>query len=103
MAHLYHLEDAHLTQDTAVSIGVFDGVHLGHQALLTRFVKAAHAAGRQAVVVTFYPHPDAVLRKITGRYYLTTLEQKADLMLSLGVDLVVTHPFDDETRQMRAA
>jgi riboflavin kinase/FMN adenylyltransferase len=43
------------------------------------------------------------LRHITGRYYLTTLEQKADLMLKLGVDLVVTHAFNDETRQMRAA
>jgi riboflavin kinase / FMN adenylyltransferase len=103
MTHLYQLEDAHLTQDSAVTIGVFDGVHLGHQTLLTHFVAAAHDNGRQAVVVTFYPHPDVLLRKITGRYYLTTLEQKADLMLKLGVDLVVTHPFNDETRQMRAS
>lgn len=103
MTHLYHLEDAHLTEDTAVTIGVFDGVHLGHQALITQFVEAARATGRQAVVVTFYPHPDVVLKNITGRYYLTMLEQKADLMLALGVDVVVTHPFNDETRQMRAS
>jgi len=103
MAHIYQLEDAHLTQDTAVTIGIFDGVHLGHQALITRFVQAAYDAGQRAVVVTFYPHPDAVLRNISGRYYLTTLEQKADLMLNLGVDLVVTHPFNEATRQMRAS
>lgn len=103
MTHIYQLEDAHLSHDAAVTIGVFDGVHLGHQTLLKRFVTAAHQAEQKAVVVTFYPHPDVVIHKITGRYYLTTREQKADLMLGLGVDLVVTHPFNDETRQMRAA
>ncbi len=103
MTHIYQLEDAHLTHDSAVTIGVFDGVHVGHQALLTQFTNSAHDAGRQAVVVTFYPHPDVVLRGLTGRYYLTTPEQKAELMLTLGVDLVVTYPFNDDTRQMRAA
>lgn len=103
MTHIYRLEDAYLTQDAAVTIGVFDGVHLGHQTLLKRFVAAAHRQGQQAVVVTFHPHPDVVLHKITDRYYLTTPEQKAALMLQLGVDVVVTHPFDDTIRQMRAS
>ncbi|NJR12345.1 hypothetical protein HC776_00115 [bacterium] len=103
MTHIYHLEEASLTQDSAVTIGVFDGVHLGHQALIKRFVAAAHEAARKAVVVTFYPHPDVVMHKIAGRYYLTTLEQKADLLLNLGADLVVTHAFNEDVRQMRAA
>lgn len=103
MTHIYQLEDARMTQDSAVTIGVFDGVHRGHQALIARFVAAARAAGRTAAVVTFLPHPDVLLRGVTGRYYLTTPEQKADLMLARGVDLVVTHPFDETTRQMRAA
>jgi riboflavin kinase/FMN adenylyltransferase len=66
-------------------------------------VTAAHETQRLAVVLTFFPHPDVFLRGITGRYYLTTDQQRADLLLGLGVDYVVTHPFDDGLRQIRAA
>lgn len=54
-------------------------------------------------MVTFFPHPDALLRGITGRYYLTTPDQRAELLAGLGVDVIVTHPFDETTRRMRAA
>jgi riboflavin kinase / FMN adenylyltransferase len=101
--HVYNLADAQLTRQSMVTIGVFDGVHRGHQHLIKRLVEQAHATDRLAVVLTFFPHPDVVLRKLTGRYYLTTAEQKADLLLNLGVNCVVTHPFNDEVRQIRAA
>lgn len=101
--HIYKLADARLEQPSMVTIGVFDGVHRGHQHLIKRLVDEAHAAGRAAVVLTFFPHPDIVLRGLTGRYYLTSPEQRAALLLKLGVDCVVTHPFNDEVRHMRAA
>jgi riboflavin kinase / FMN adenylyltransferase len=101
--HVYKLADAHLGQQSMVTIGVFDGVHRGHQYLIKHLIDKAHASDRLAVVLTFFPHPDVVLRKLTGRYYLTTAEQKADLLMNLGVDCVVTHPFNDEVRQIRAA
>jgi len=53
--------------------------------------------------LTFFPHPDIVLRGLQGRYYLTTAEQKANLLMELGVDYVVTQPFNDEVRHIRAA
>jgi riboflavin kinase/FMN adenylyltransferase len=103
MKHIYNLADAHLQQPSVVTIGVFDGVHRGHQYLIRQLVEEAHSTNRLAVVLTFFPHPDIVLRGLKGRYYLTTAEQKAEQLMKLGVDLVVTHPFNDETRQIRAA
>jgi len=103
MKHIYHLAEAHLEQPSLVTIGVFDGVHIGHQHLIRRLVADAHANNRLAVVLTFFPHPDVVLRGLQGRYYLMTPEQRADEMAKLGVDFVVTHPFDDVVRQIRAA
>lgn len=103
MKHIYDLSQAQLQQPSIVTIGVFDGVHRGHQHLVKRLVTEAHSTGRQAVVLTFFPHPDQVLRHLQGRYYLTSSEQRADELVKLGVDCVVTHPFNDQVRQMRAA
>lgn len=101
--HIYGLENARLDRPSMVTIGVFDGVHAGHRHLITQLVRDAHAAGYLAVVLTFFPHPDVVLRGLSGRYYLTNPEQRAEQLLKLGVDFVVTHPFNEQTRQVRAA
>lgn len=103
MEQLYTLDAAALDRPSFVTIGVFDGVHAGHQHLIRRLVAEAHAADQLAVVVTFFPHPDVVLRGLQGRYYLTTPQQKADLLLQLGVDYVITYPFSREASQVRAA
>lgn len=103
MSHLRNLKEANLAADSLVTIGVFDGVHLGHQQLIQQLVSSARASGRKAIVLTFYPHPDKVLEKVKTRYYLMTPEKRAELLLKLGVDLVITHPFDDETRHLSAA
>ncbi len=103
MNHFNNLAEIHLDQPSMVTIGVFDGVHRGHQHLIRSLTAEAHASGRLAVALTFFPHPDIVLRKLTGRYYLTTPDQRARLMTDLGIDYVVTLPFNDELRQIRAA
>jgi riboflavin kinase / FMN adenylyltransferase len=103
MNHIYNLSDARLDQPSIVTIGVFDGVHRGHQHLLGQLVGEARSSNRQSVVLTLFPHPDRVLRGLTGRYYLTTPEQKASLLGHLGVDMVITQPFDEQVRHIRAA
>ncbi len=102
MTHLRRLQDANLDADSLLSIGVFDGVHLGHQQLIQRLVEHARTSGRVAIVLSFHPHPDKVLDQVKTRYYLTTPDQRAELLLQLGVDIVITHPFDDETQHLPA-
>ena len=103
MQHADSLEAVSLDKPSVVTIGAFDGVHRGHQKLITELVNEAHADGRAAAVICFFPHPDVVLRGITGRYYLTPPDERARLLAELGVDVLVVHPFNDEVRHVPAA
>ena len=97
------LEDLQPDRSACVAIGSFDGVHLGHQTILGNMVAHAHAAGMAAVVITFYPHPSVVLRGRRPSFYLSTPEDRSAHLLALGVDAVVTHPFNQEVASIRAA
>ena len=103
MQHADSLEAVSLEKPSVVTIGAFDGVHRGHQKLIAELVSEAHAQDRAAAVICFFPHPDVVLRGITGRYYLTSPDERARLLAELGVDVLVVHPFNDEVRHVRAA
>lgn len=93
MHHLHSLESIDLDASW-ITIGSFDGVHHGHQALVRELVRQAHNAGAPAVAITFYPHPAVVLRDLQGPYYLTTPQERAVLLGDLGVDFIITLPFD---------
>jgi riboflavin kinase/FMN adenylyltransferase len=86
-----------------VTIGVFDGVHRGHQELIRRTVDVAHKRGLPSVVLTFDPHPSEVLRPGSHPAQLTTLRRKAELMEQLGVDVFCVLPFTLELSRMPAA
>jgi riboflavin kinase/FMN adenylyltransferase len=92
MIHSHSLDELHL-QNSWLTIGVFDGVHRGHQKVIRRLMEGAHANGAQAVVVTFWPHPAFVLGGGEVKS-LATPDERADLLGSFGVDVVLTHPFD---------
>jgi riboflavin kinase / FMN adenylyltransferase len=99
--HFTSLEGVNLN-NTWLTIGSFDGVHLGHQHLISQLHQEAHQAGASSVVLTFHPHPALVLMRRTGPFYLTTKEEKAFLLAELGVDVVITHPFTYEVSQSSA-
>lgn len=103
MQHVTALDALALSKPSVVTVGMFDGIHIGHRHLIHQLVSHAHAADHLAVVISFHPHPDVVLKGITGRYYLTSVAQKRALLAAMGVDVLVLHPFDEATRQMRAA
>ncbi len=103
MQHVKKLSDAAPSGPAIVAVGMFDGVHIGHQHLLRRLVETARQRGCVPAVLTFFPHPDVVLGRASGRYYLTTPEGRAAELGKLGVQIVVTHPFNDEVRHIRAA
>lgn len=90
-------------EPTFVAIGSFDGVHLGHQAVLQKMVSAAQETGTRTAVLTFFPHPQRVIQQLTEPYYLTTLDERVRLLAELGINLIITHPFNDKVRQTRAA
>ncbi|MGH0030015.1 MAG: bifunctional riboflavin kinase/FAD synthetase [Myxococcota bacterium] len=79
-----------------VTIGNFDGIHLGHRAILNTVVARAKDLGGEAVVYTFDPHPRKVLRPESAPGLLTTLDQKIELLAEAGVDAVVVEPFTRE-------
>jgi riboflavin kinase / FMN adenylyltransferase len=89
-------------ENSWVTIGSFDGVHLGHQALINELVKTAHAHGESAVVITLYPHPLVVLRNIPMPYYLTTPDEKKTLMAEMGVDALLTLNFNQHLANLSA-
>ncbi len=93
MIRFSSLDDIQL-QEAWLTIGIFDGVHLGHRALIQRLVDGAHTAGSQAVLMTFHPHPAVVLGSSREFKFLSTADEKADLLESLGVDVLITQPFD---------
>lgn len=97
------LADIGERRPTFLAIGVFDGVHAGHQELLRRMIAAAREEGARPAVLSFYPHPRQVIQRIEGRMYLTTLERRVQLIGAQGVELVVVHSFDEEVRKTRAA
>lgn len=98
MEHYHSLEELSL-HNAWLTIGVFDGVHRGHRAIIEKLVREAHKADSPAVVLTFHPHPASVL---TGKEIkcLTTPDERADLLAALGVDVVITQRF---TRDLSTA
>ena len=101
MQHFHNVEEIHL-EESWLTIGSFDGVHLGHQQIIHDLVKGAHDNGQPAVVVTFHPHPQLIIKKEGRPFYLTLPGKRAQLLGDLGVDIVLTYPFSSETSQMRA-
>jgi riboflavin kinase / FMN adenylyltransferase len=85
---------------SVVTIGNFDGVHRGHQVLLHRVVDAALARRVRSVAVTFEPHPAAVLRPGSEPPTLGSVEERAQLLLDTGMDLVVVLPFTHELSEL---
>ena len=90
------------TKPTIVTIGTFDGVHLGHQKIVAQITKNAHALNCESLVLTFFPHPRMVLQESTEMKQLNTLNEKIALLDNLGIDNLVVHPFDKEFSRLTA-
>jgi riboflavin kinase/FMN adenylyltransferase len=89
-------------RDAAVTIGKFDGVHRGHQHLIARLIERARAESLASVVIVLYPSPATVLRPGTAVNYLTSLEERLELLRQLGPDSVGILPFTSEMAQLSA-
>ena len=84
-----------------VATGFFDGVHLGHRLVIEQLIEAAAVRGDESMVVTFWPHPRNVLQKeARSLRLLTSLHEKKDLLLDMGVDRVEVMPFTKDFSRM---
>jgi len=89
-------------QPTVLTIGTFDGVHLGHQKIIERVVATARQEGLLATIFTFFPHPRMVVQHDKSLKLIHTLEEKKQLLQRLGVDLLVVQPFNEAFAQLTA-
>lgn len=85
-----------------VTIGTFDGVHIGHQKILEQVVFAAKQQQLKSVLLTFFPHPRMVLQKEASIELINTIEEKANLLAKTGLDYLVVHPFSIDFSKMTA-
>ena len=87
---------------TIVTIGTFDGVHLGHRKILEQITQSAYDLNCESLVLTFFPHPRMVLQEGTEMKQLNTLDEKIELLSNLRIDNLVVHPFDKEFSRLTA-
>ena len=87
---------------SVATVGVFDGVHVGHQMLIGRVVEEARKRNAKAVVVTFDRHPLELLSPPDAPPMITTLRQRAEVFEEIGVDVLLVLRFDDNFRQYPA-
>ncbi|MCP1996767.1 bifunctional riboflavin kinase/FAD synthetase [Flavobacterium sp. HSC-61S13] len=92
----------HAQQKTIVTLGTFDGVHLGHQMIIRKLVSASALMGGESLVLTFFPHPRMVLKQDDTIRLLNTMSEKIELLERYGLDNLVVHKFDADFSQLSA-
>jgi len=89
-------------EKTVVTIGTFDGIHIGHQKILKDLIETAKKENKKSVLLTFFPHPRMVLQKEVTIQLLNTIEEKSSLLEKMGLDYLIIHPFSKEFSRLTA-
>lgn len=97
-----HLEDFPPPDYSVVTIGTFDGVHVGHQTILKKIVKDAKANSGESILITFWPHPRFILQKDDSLKLLSTFDEKVKLVEEIGVDYILKVAFTKEFASLSA-
>jgi len=87
---------------SVVTIGTFDGVHIGHQEIIKSLVKNAHSNEDKSVILTFYPHPRLILQQGVDLKLITTLQEKISLLEKTELDYLIIEPFTKEFSRLTA-
>jgi riboflavin kinase/FMN adenylyltransferase len=87
---------------TVITIGTFDGVHIGHQKILNKIINHAKSTELKSSVLTFFPHPRMVLQKDADIKLLNTIDEKVTILERLGLDILIIHPFTKEFSRLTA-
>ncbi len=90
------------TQKTIVTIGTFDGIHIGHQKIIEKLIQGKENSDYESLILTFFPHPRMVLHEASSIKLLNTINEKSGFLKKMGLDNLVIHPFDKEFSNLSA-
>jgi riboflavin kinase/FMN adenylyltransferase len=100
---LFHsINDFHSTKKTILTLGTFDGVHIGHKKILERITQNTENGKYESLVLTFFPHPRMVLQEKSEIKLLNTISEKSKLLEATGIENLVIHPFNESFSRLTA-
>ena len=102
MKVIYGIENYKPLKSCALTIGTFDGVHVGHQKIIRRLVSVSKNKNIHPVVLTFFPHPRMILQSDTSIKLIDTIEEKIDILKHLNIGTLIIHPFSQSFSRMTA-
>ena len=102
MEIIHSLSNYNHKENTVVTIGTFDGVHIGHQKIIEQVVQTAKKLKKKSVLLTFFPHPRMVLQQNASIELINTIDERAELLSKTGLDYLIIHPFSIEFSRLTA-
>jgi riboflavin kinase/FMN adenylyltransferase len=100
---IFHsINDFTSTKKTILTLGTFDGVHIGHKKILNKLTQNTENEKYESLVLTFFPHPRMVLQEHSDIKLLNTIAEKIDLLEKIGIENLVIHPFDETFSRLTA-
>ncbi|MBP6424245.1 MAG: bifunctional riboflavin kinase/FAD synthetase [Flavobacterium sp.] len=102
MKIFHSINEFHSDKKTILTLGTFDGVHIGHSAILKKLTQNTNNGEFESTVLTFFPHPRMVLQGKSDLKLLNTINEKIDLLEKIGIENLIIHPFDESFAQLSA-
>lgn len=102
MKIFHSINEFHSDKKTILTLGTFDGVHIGHAAILKKLTQNTADGKFESAVLTFFPHPRMVLQGKSDLKLLNTINEKIDLLEKIGIENLIIHPFDANFSQLSA-
>jgi riboflavin kinase / FMN adenylyltransferase len=100
---IFHsINEFHSDKKTIVTLGTFDGVHIGHTEILKKLTQNTHDGEFESTVLTFFPHPRTVLQGKSDLKLLNTINEKISLLENIGIENLIIHPFDEKFAESSA-
>jgi len=102
MSKVKNIEIYNSTEPTVVTIGTFDGVHIGHQKIIKRLINTGKSKGLKSIILTFFPHPRMVLQKDSNIKLINTIDERRNILDDLGLDYLLIKKFTHEFSRLSA-
>lgn len=102
MGKVVKIEEYKAVKPSIVTIGTFDGVHVGHQKIIKRLIASGNTEGLTSIILTFFPHPRMVLQKDNSIKLINTIEERSDILKQLGLDYLLVKEFTKEFSRLSA-